>query len=163
MSTPVIEGTSHAPPVGTRRTTPLWMTLIGALLLLALGFAAGALTMQAVDTEPAGLAEDSVVAVIEDSMAASNAGDEAAFAAMLSPDAELFVIRDGVEVGDFEFASVIAREMVGTTDLALTSEVVQYGDYASAAYSEAETAGVMVFEIVEDKIDNLWIFIDEYK
>lgn len=141
----------------------MWMTLIGALLLLALGFAAGALTMQAVDTEPAGLADESVVAVIERSVAASNAGDEAAYAAVFSPDAEMFIIKDGVELADFEFAKVIAREMGGSTNLTLTSEVVQHGDYASVTYSEAESAGVMVVEVLGDKIDNMWIFIDEYK
>lgn len=141
----------------------MWMTLIGALLLLALGFAAGALTMQAVDTEPAGLADESVVAVIERSVAAANADDEAAYAAVFSPDAEMFIIKDGVELADFEFAKVIAREMGGSTNLTLTSEVVQHGDYASVTYSEAESAGVMVVEVLGDKIDNMWIFIDEYK
>jgi hypothetical protein len=139
------------------------MTLLGALLLLTLGFAGGALTMQAVDTEPAGLADDSVVAVIERSIAASNADDEAALAATFGADAELFIIRDGVELADFEFAKVIAREMGGWTNLTLTSEVVQHGDYASATYSESEGEGVMVVEVVGNKIDNMWIFIDEYK
>lgn len=141
----------------------MWMVLVGALLLLALGFAAGALTMQALDTEPEGLAEDSVVAVIEDSIDAMNAGDEAALAAIFSPDAEVFFIQDGVELGSYEFADVIAREMAGSTGLALTSEVVQHGDYASAGYTEGETDGVMVVEVVNGKIDNQWIFIDEYK
>jgi len=141
----------------------MWMTLLGALLLLALGFAAGALTMQAVDTEPLGLADESVVAVIEDNIAATNAGDEAAIAATFSPDAELFIIKDGVELADFEFAKVIAREMSGWTDLTLTSEVVQRGEYASVTYSEAESAGVMVVEVLGNKIDNMWIFIDEYQ
>lgn len=141
----------------------MWMVLVGALLLLALGFAAGALTMQALDTEPEGLAEDSVVALIEDSVTAANAGDEVALAGLLSPDAELFFIDDGVVLGSYEFADVIARELAGTTDLALTSEVVQHGDYASVSYTEAETHGLMVVEVVGEKIDNMWIFIDEYK
>jgi hypothetical protein len=141
----------------------MWMILVGALLLLALGFAAGALTMQAVDTEPAGLAEDSVVALIEDSVTAANAGDEAAIEALFSPDAEVFFIDDGVVLGSYEFPDVIARELAGTTDLALTSEVVQHGDYASVSYTEAETHGLMVVEILNGKIDNQWIFIDEYK
>ena len=163
MSTPVIERTSHVPPVVTRRTTPMWMTLLGALLLLALGFAGGALTMQAVDTEPLGLADESVVAVIEDNIAASNADDEAALAATYSPDAEFFIIRDGVELGSYEFAKGIAGALSGTTGLALTSEVVQHGDYASATYTEAGSEGVMVVEILNGKIDNQWIFIDSYK
>jgi len=141
----------------------MWMTLLGALLLLALGFAAGALTMQVVDEEPAGLADESVVAVIEDSIDAMNADDEAALAAIFSSDAEVFFIKDGVELGSYEFANVIAREMAGSTGLALTSEVIQHGDYASAAYTEAESAGVMVVEVLDGKIDNQWIFIDEYK
>jgi hypothetical protein len=141
----------------------MWMTLVGALLLLALGFAAGALTMQLVEEEPAGLADESVVSLIESNIAASNADDEAALAATYSPDAELFFIRDGVELGSFEFAKGIAAQMSGTTDLALTSEVVQHGDYASAGYTEGESDGIMVVEVVNGKIDNQWIFIDEYK
>lgn len=163
MSTPVMERTSHAPPVVTRRTTPMWMVLIGAVLLLALGFAAGAVTMRAVDEEPLGLADESVVAVIEDSIAASNADDEAAYAAMFSPDANFFIYDGHVQLARFEFAKVIAREMGGTTDLTLTSEVVQHGDYASATYTEAGSEGVFVVEVVGDKIANQWIFIDEYK
>jgi hypothetical protein len=141
----------------------MWMTLLGALLLLALGFAAGALTMQVVDEEPAGLADESVVSLIERNIAAANADDEAALAATYSPDAELFFIRDGVELGTFEFAKVIAAQVSGSTDLALTSEVVQHGDYASAGYTEAESDGIMVVEVLNGKIDNQWIFIDEYK
>ena len=163
MSTPVIERTSHAPPVVTRRTTPMWMIVIGALLLLALGFAAGAVTMQAVDEEPLGLADESVVAVIEDSIAAANADDEAAYAATFSPDARFFFIDDGVVLGKIAFAKNIAREVGGTTDLTLTSEVVQHGDYASATYSEAGSEGVVVYEVLNGKIDNQWVFIDSYK
>lgn len=141
----------------------MWMTLVGALLLLALGFAAGALTMQATDEEPAGLAEESVVAVIKDSMAASNADDDAALAAMFKPQARFYIFDGHVQLAQLEFADVIAREMGGTTNLTLTSEVVQHGAYASAGYSEAGSEGVMVVEIDGDKIANQWIFIDEYK
>jgi hypothetical protein len=139
------------------------LVLVGALLLLALGFAAGALTMQVIDTEPEGLAEDSVVALIEDSVTASNAGDETALEALLSPDAEMFYIDDGVELASFEFPGAIADELADFDGLALTSEVVQHGDYASVSYTEAETEGLMVVEVVGEKIDNMWIFIDEYK
>ena len=163
MSTPVIERTSHAPPVVTRRTTPIWMTALVALLLLALGFAAGAVTMRLTDDEPVGLASESDVALIEDNFAASNADDEAALAATYSADAVFFIIRAGVQLGTYEFAKGIASALSGTTGLALTSEVVQHGDYASATYSEAGTEGVMVVEIVNGKIDNQWIFIDSYK
>jgi len=163
MSTPVIERTSHAPPVVTRRTTPMWMTLVGALLLLALGFAAGAVTMQAVDTEPAGLADESVVALIEDNFAASNADDEAALAATYTPSARAFIYDGHVELARFEFADVIAREIGGTTDLTLTSEVVQNGAYASAGYSEGGSEGLVVMEIVGGKVNSQYIFIDQYK
>ena len=141
----------------------MWMISLVGLLLLALGFAAGAATMRLTDEEPVGLAEDSVVALIERNIAASNADDEAALAATYSPDAELFFIRDGVELSSFEFAKGIAAQMSGATDLALTSDVVQHGDYASAGYTEGETDGVMVVEVLNGKIDNQWIFIDEYK
>ena len=141
----------------------MWMTLVGALLLLALGFAAGAVTMQAVDTEPAGLADESVVALIERNIAASNADEEAALAATYSADAEFFIIRDGVQLGSYEFAKGIASALSGTTELALTSEVFQHGDYASATYPEGSSQGLLVVEIANGKIDNQWIFIDAYK
>lgn len=140
----------------------MWMALLGALLL-ALGFAGGALTMQATDTEPVGLADESVVAVMERSIAASNSGDDAAYAATFSPDAELFIFDGGVELAAFESAREIAGEMGGTTGLALTSEIVQTGDYASATYTEASSEGLVVVDVAGDKIRNMWIFIDQYK
>ena len=141
----------------------MWMISLVGLLLLALGFAASAVTMRLTDEEPVGLADESVVALIEDSIAASNADDEAGFAAPFNPQAKFYIFDGHVQLAEFEFADVIAREMGGTTDLVLTSEVVQHGAYASAAYSEAGSEGVMVVEIDGDNIANQWIFIDEYK
>lgn len=163
MSTPVIERTSHVPPVETRRTTPTWLTLVVALLLLALGFAAGAATMRLTDDDPVGLADESVVALVERNFAASNADDEAALAATYTPTARLFVYDGHVELAWFEFARVIAREMGGTTDLTLTSEVVQHGSLVSATYSEGASEGVFVMEIQDGKIDSQRIFIASYK
>lgn len=164
MITLVRERRLQTPPVETRRTTPsLWKTLIGALLVLALAFAAGALTMRAFDTEVAGLADASVVELVESSVEATNAGDEAAVAALLSADAELFYLDSGVELGSVEFAKAIAAELVTFEDFALTSDMVQHGDYASATYAEATTEGLLVVEVVDGKIGNLWLFVEEYK
>ena len=163
MSTPMMERTTHAPPVEVRRTTPIWMMLLAALLLLALGFAAGAVTMRLAEDEPLGLADESVVALIERNIAASNADDEAALAATYTPNARLFIFDGHVELARYEFADVIGREMSGTSDLATTSEVVQNGSLVSATYTEGSSEGVVVMELLNGKIDSQWIFIRTYK
>jgi hypothetical protein len=161
MVTAVTERVEHGHRI--TRTPSVWTVILAVVLLLAAGFGAGFLVSEATQSEPAGLADESVVALIDDSIAASNAGDDAAYAATFSSDAKFFIIDDGIELARYEFPNVIARETGGTVDLALTSEVVQHGDYASVSYTEAGSHGLMVVEIVGGKIDNQWIFIDEYK
>jgi hypothetical protein len=161
MVTAVSERVEHGHRI--TRTPSVWTVILAVVLLLAAGFGAGFLVSETTQSEPAGLADESVVALIDDSIAASNAGDDAAYAATFSSDAKFFIIDDGIELARYEFSNVIARETGGTVDLALTSEVVQHGDYASASYTEAGSHGLMVVEIVGGKIDNQWIFIDEYK
>jgi len=164
MSTPMIERTSHAPSDVTRRTTPMWMTLLGELLLLlALGFAGGALTMQAVDEEPAGLADESVVAISRATSPRATPTTRPHSPRRTRPNARAFVYDGHIELARFEFADVIARELGGTTTLTLTSEVVQNGAHAPASYSEGGTEGLVVMEIVGGKVSSQYIFIDRYK
>jgi len=162
MVTTVSEKVLHAPTPVARRS-PLWVVVLGVVIALIAGFAAGVLAQQAVDTEPEGLASAAAVEIVDDAIAAANGGDASAYAAVYTNDA-VFVITDstGAQYGRFVGGEEIAAEM-STTGLERTGEVLQQGDMVTTTYSESNTEGTMTLDLQGGKIAAQWVMIETFR
>ena len=162
MVTTVSEKVLHAPTPVARRPSG-WVVVLGVVIALIVGFAAGVLAQQAVETEPEGLASAAAVEVVDDAIAAANGQDAAAHADVYTKDA-VFVITDstGAVHGRFVGGEEIAAEM-STIGLERTGEVLQQGDMVTTTYSENNTSGVMTLDIEGGKIATQWVMIEVFK
>lgn len=162
MVTTVSERVLHAPAPVARRSSA-WVVVLGVVIALLAGFAAGVLVQQAVEAEPEGLASAAAVKVVDDAIAAANGQDAAAYASVYTDDA-VFLITDttGLNYGRFVGGEEIAAEM-STIGLERTGEVLQQGDMVTTTYSENNTSGVMTLDIEGGKIATQWVMIEVFK
>ena len=162
MVTTVSEKVLHAPTPVARRS-PLWVVVLGVVIALLAGFAAGVLAQQAVETEPEGLASAAAVEVVDDAIAAANGQDAAGYADVYTDNA-VFIITDstGAVYGRFVGGEEIATEMP-TIGLERTGEVLQQGDMVTTTYSENNTEGTMTLDLQGGKIAAQWVMIETFK
>jgi hypothetical protein len=143
----------------TGRSRFTWLTVLVAVLALALGFGAGFLTSQTTQDEPIGLADDATVSLIEDNMAAFNAGDANALAATTTSDVVFTVVSsEGIDA-QFKGPESVMANIGQTSGLKATSEFVRQGPLVTSTYSEASSTGVQIYKIAGDKIAHVWILL----
>lgn len=143
----------------TTRSRGLSGSIVAAFVaLLLVAFGGGFLTAWGLQSDPQGLAPDSVVQLLDDSMAAVNANDTEAMAATYAEDAVFTNDIAGTEqVGATEIAVTYA-------DLSLrrTSEVVMDGDYATYTFEWSVdgvqySPAVAMVQIRDGSIVHQWI------
>jgi len=154
---------THVEPFPARTPSArAWIAVVAVVLLLA-ALGAGTLIGRATVEEPAppqapeGLAAVAVVETIDAGIAATNAGDEAALAAMWAEDGVMTDMIAGTEiVGADEIAAAYASGSVSR--LERVSEVVQIGDFSANAFTYDFGSGIAVFQIGDDGlIAHQWV------
>lgn len=136
-----------------------WLTVLVAVLALALGFGAGFLTSQTTQDEPTGLADNATVSLIKDNMAAFNAGDARALAATTTSGVVFTVVSSNGANAQFTGPESIMANIGQTSGLKATSEFVQQGTLVTSTYSEASSKGVQIYQISGGKIAHVWILL----
>lgn len=109
-------------------------------------------------------ADAATVSLIEDNMAASNAGDLEALRETLTEGSLTAISPDnGDVIGETTGgADAFYKEVSQTSQLQATSELVQDDNgLVSATYSEGGTTGMLVFKIEDGKIAHTWVFMYE--
>lgn len=137
-----------------------WLTVIVVALAVAVGFGAGFLTSQMVQDEPTGLADEATVSLIEDYMAAADAGDQESLAATTTPDFVITLMNRSGVLGEIEGAEAMLRELGEANGLEATSEFMQQDELVTSTYDELNSHGVQTFEITDGKISHAWITMD---
>ena len=144
----------------TRRASRFtWLSALIVVLAVALGFGAGFLTSQQTQDDPTGLAPDATVSLIEDNMAAFNAGDAQALAATTTPDVTYTMIDPSGVLGELNGPENVLGRLGQTHGLRATSEYMQQGHLVTVSYREAATEGITIYEITAGKISHAWIIM----
>ena len=144
------------------RTRTVWLAVVAAILLIAVGFGAGFLTSQTTQDDPVGLADQATVSLIQENMAAHNAGDPDALRETVIEDYVFTAINPdtGAVIGETTGVDALFKEISQTSQLQATSEFVQDDNgLVSATYSEGGTTGMLVFKIVDGKIAHTWVYM----
>lgn len=150
--------------VHSKPTRTVWLAVLAAILLVAVGFGGGFLTSQVTQDEPVGLADEATVSLIQDNMAAHNAGDREALSETVTEDYVFTAINPdtGAVIGETTGVDALFAGISQTSQLQATSELVQDDNgLVSATYSEGGTTGMLVFKIVDGKIAHTWVFMYE--
>lgn len=154
-------------PEATRPSRPaLTVTgwAIAAIAALLVAFGCGFLTSRAMDTEPAGLAPEWVVGLVESNSVALNARNTADLKATFSDDAVLTDMQTGRQA--FGAAQVVSYIM-GFEDMTVerTSDVIYRDGYATCTFRYAgetrSVSTVVAFKIEGGKIAHQWVMTDE--
>ena len=135
------------------------VTVLTVVLAIALAFGAGFLTRQLTQDDPTGLAPDSTVSLIEDNMAAFNAGDLKALAATTTTDVTYTMIDPKGVVGELTGPYNVYSALGQARGLRATSEYMQQGHLVTVSYREAATEGISIYEITAGKISHAWIIM----
>ena len=136
-----------------------WLTVLVVVLALALGFGAGFLTSRATQDKPSGVADDTTVSLIEDNMAAFNAGDAKALAATTTSGVVYTVVGSEGIGAQFTGPESAMANIGQTSGLKATSEFVRQGALVTSTYSEASSKGVQIYQISGGKIAHVWILL----
>ncbi len=154
LSPPTTEAEVEAAPSARTRVRG-WVIGV-VVVLLAAAFGGGILTGKAMESDPIGLADDPVVALLDENISALNAGDAAAIAATFTEDAVMTDLIAGEEfVGADEIAATYAS--IPNWRLERTSEIVQQGAYAASGFTYRGGSGVAIFQIQDGKIAHQWV------
>jgi len=138
----------------SRGQLPGWIiAVVVVIVAVAVG---GGYLLRAATSSSSGVADDSVVQLIDENIRALNEGDKQALAATYTDEA---IMTDMISGSTWRGADTIAKVYTSpppSWNLERVSEVVQTGQFASTALTYYNGRGIAVWRIVDGKIAHQW-------